>query len=637
MPKRIPIKNHYQEVRLTTRRSLIALVVMLVLVALLIIRLGFLQLARHDLYTTLSKKNWLDLVPIEPKRGLIYDRHGVLLAENIPIFSLDVLPYQLNNIPKTLADIAKIIPLSDADIAQFQKALKEHRRFDEIPLKLRLSENEVATFYENQYRFPGVLIRARLMRYYPSGDSFSHVVGYVGRISPDELQDIDAGNYSASNYIGKSGIEKYYEEDLHGTVGFQQAETDASGQVIRVLKQINPVPGKNIYLTIDSGLQKVAEDALGDFRGAIVAIQPSTGQILAMVSKPGFDPNLFVNGIDEADFKALQESPNRPLYNRAIRGLYPPASTIKPYIAIAGLNTGVITPEFTIFDPGFFQLKNSAHIFHDWRKHGHGTVDLDKAIMSSCDTYFFTLATKLGVVRIDSMLKQFGFGEETGVDLMDEIGGVLPSPEWKRKTSGTAWYPGDTLNMTVGQGFMQVTPLQMAEGISIIANRGKRVTPYLMLGDQEPGKPYIQEQPLQLDPVTLTDPSIWTDVINGMEDVARNPQGTAYSIFGKAPYTIAGKTGTAQVFSRKSADQDISNLTALPENLYDHTLFVVFAPADNPQIAIAIIAENSGKGLAAEAHGPSVGIAKKMLDYYFLPPPTPTKVNVDNGTHNATQ
>lgn len=628
MSKRIAIKDHQQEVSLINRRSLIALIVMTLLIILLIGRLAFLQLMRHDLYTTLSKKNWLDLVPLEPTRGLIYDRHGVLLTENIPVYSLDILPYKIQNIPKTLADISKVIPLADTDIAQFQKELKEHRRFDEIPLKLRLSENEVARFYENQYRFPGILVKARLIRTYPLGENFSHVLGYVGRINPDELKEIDVGNYSASNYIGKLGIEKYYEDDLHGTVGYEQAENDASGQAIRVLNQINPVPGKNLYLTIDSGLQLIAENALNGYKGAIVAIQPSTGQVLAMVSEPSFDPNAFVAGISTQDFQKLQQSPDRPLYDRALRGLYPPASTIKPYMALEGLESETITPTDTIFDPGWYELNNSAHIFHDWRRHGHGTVDLQKAITSSCDTYFYNLANKMGIARMDKILNQFGFGEETGIDLNDELSGTVPSPSWKKKARGVSWYPGDTLNTGIGQGAVQATPLQIAQAVATIANRGVRYTPYLLLGEQEPGKAYATFNPTLADTVKLHDDTIWETVISAMQNVIQSPEGTGFR-FGKSPYTVAAKTGTAQVYSFKSNDEKVPNQKNLPTNLRDHSLLIVFAPVDHPQIALAIIVENGSVSLSAENHGPAIGMARKLLDYYFLPPPA--KVNTDHG------
>lgn len=639
MQRRIAIKNHIEEIRLINQRSIIALIVMIALVLVLIFRLGYLQLVQHDVYTTLSKKNWLDLLPLEPTRGLIYDRHGVLLAENIPVFSLDVIPDKVNNLPKMLSEVAKIVPLSDIDIAQFQKQLKQHRRFDEIPLKIRLSEIEVAKFYENQFRFPGIIVKARLMRHYPLGNSFSHVLGYVGRINTDELTDIDATNYSATNYIGKLGIEKFYEDDLHGTVGYQQIENDASGESIREMNKIRPVPGKNLYLTIDASLQMVAEQALSGYRGAVIAIQPSTGQVLALVSEPGFDPNMFVTGINSADFQQLQQSPDRPLYNRALRGLYPLASTIKPFLALQGLNSGVITPNETIFDPGWFKLKSSTRLFHDWRPHGHGTVNLTKAITESCDTYFFDLASKLGISRVDDILTQFGFGDLTGIDSGEELSGVVASPDWKRRVKGVAWYEGDTINSGIGQGFMQTTPLQLAAGVAAIANRGVRYTPYLLLGEQEPTKPYKQTSPTLLEPVNIKDAGIWSTVINAMQNVVESPEGTAH-LFGPAPYTVAAKTGTAQVYSihKRNSNGKAASQASLPENLRDHSLLIAFAPVDHPKIAIAIIVENSSLSLSAESHGPAVGIARKLLDYYLLPtqPTLNTQSNNTLSTKNGT-
>jgi penicillin-binding protein 2 len=618
MRKRIAIKNHLEEIRLISQRSITALVFMVVLVLILLLRLGYLQLSEHDLYTTLSKKNWLDLVPLEPTRGLIYDRQGVLLAENIPVFGLDVIPYQIPNFPKMLAEISKVIELSDTEIAQFQKQLKQHRRFDEIPLKLRLSETEVARFYENQYHFPGVIIKARLLRHYPLGGSFSHVIGYVGRINIDELNDIDPSNYSATNYIGKQGIEKFYEDELHGTVGYEQAENDASGEPVRVLNQIKPIPGKNLYLTLDSQLQIAAEQALAGHRGAVVIIQPKTGQILAMVSEPGFDPNIFIDGINNQDYKTLQLSPDRPLYNRALRGLYPLASTIKPFIALEGLDSGAITPDFSIYDPGWFKLKNSSHVFHDWRHHGHGIVNITRAITSSCDTFFWELSLKLGIQRIDNILNQFGFGSVTGIDLDDELAGNVASPAWKRKAKGASWYEGDTIISVIGQGFMQATPLQLAAGIAAIANHGVRYTPYLLLGEQEPGKAYVQQSPAMTDPVKLQNPAVWQTVIDAMQNVVTSPEGTGYRLR-HAPYTVAAKTGTAQVYSRKQAanESDELNESTIPEKLRNHSLLIAFAPVDNPQIAVAVIVENSK--LAST-------VARQVLDHYLLPktPPVST-------------
>src|SRR3990167_6547997 len=488
MQKRILIKNPAQEIQLITRRSLVACVVMGILLLSLIFRLGYLQIYKHPLYTTLSKKNWLDLVPLEPTRGLVFDRNGILLAENISVFSLDLTPYQVNNISNTIAELKKIILLTDTDILQFQKQVKQHRRVDKIPLKLRLSEEEVARFSENQYRFPGLTIQARLMRYYPLGESFSHVLGYVGRINTQELNAIDPINYSASHYIGKIRIEKFYEEELHGTVGYEEIENDASGKQLRTLTHHDSIPGKHLYLSIDSRLQVFIAQLLQNERGAIIILNPNNGQVLAMVSSPSFDPNLFVSGMSTQTYQLLREAKDKPLYNRVLRGLYTIASTIKPFIALSGLQSKVFTPSDVIVDPGWFQLNHSAHIFHDWRRYGHGSVNLEKAIMSSCDTYFYHFATKLGMKRINDMLTQFGFGELTGIDLDDELSGNLASPEWKYRTKGAPLYDGDTVVSIIGHGYMQTTPLQLANATATLANRGKRWIPSLLLGEQIPSK-----------------------------------------------------------------------------------------------------------------------------------------------------
>jgi penicillin-binding protein 2 len=610
--RRIAIKDHIQEIQLISRRCISVLVIMFIMIALLIARLGYLQLVKQDLYTTLSKKNSLDLAPIEPTRGLIYDRNGVLLAENTPVFSLDVIPYKVGNLQEMIAEITKFIPLTETELTQFHKELKQHRRYDEIPLKLRLNETEVAKFAENQYRFPGVFIKARLIRHYPLGSALSHVLGYVGRINTDELDDIDTANYSATNYIGKLGIEKFYEDELHGTVGYEQAETDASGEIVRILNQIRPLPGKNLYLTIDSNLQVVAEKALQGQRGALVAIQPSTGQILAMVSEPSYEPDMFVTGISTHDFQQLQQSPDRPLYNRALRGLYPLASTIKPYMALEGLESGVANLDYTIQDPGWYQLPNSDHLFHDWKRHGHGSVNLTKAIVSSCDIYFYELGHKMGIDRIDDILERFGFGDLTGIDMGEEVPGVIASPEWKQRMKGASWYEGDTVISAIGQGYMQATPLQLAQAVTTLANHGERFVPHLLLTQQEPGKTADPTLSTPLEPVTLTDPNIWKIIIDAMQGVITSPEGTGYH-FGKiGPYTVAAKTGTAQVHSKKLSDYAQDEQEAnIPEHLRDHSLFIAFAPVDHPQIAIAVVVENSK--LAA-------GVARKVFDYYLLGP-----------------
>lgn len=612
MQKRIPIKNPQQEIRLIAQRSMLGLMVICSLVFLLLLRLAFLQLYKHDVYITLSTKNWLDLVPVEPTRGLIYDRNGVLLAENIPVFSLDILPYQVTDWQKTLAGLQKIILLSDSDISQFRKQLKQHRRFDEIPLKLRLTEEEVARFTENQYHFPGVMIKARLMRHYPYGASFSHVLGNVGRINLQELNEIDSINYSASHYIGKLGVEKYYEEELHGKVGYEQVENDASGKPIRVLKEIEGIPGKNIYLTIDSNLQFIAEKALGNHRGAIVAIQPATGQVLAMISKPGYDPNLFVLGINQQDYNALKTSAERPLFNRALRGLYPLASTIKPYLALAGLEEEIINSNTNISDPGWFQIRNTSRRYHDSSPYGHGSVNLNKAILASCDIYFYQLALKMGIHRMDDILTQFGFGALTGIDLDEELTGVVASPEWKQKVKGAHWYEGDTVISGIGQGFMQATPLQIASAAATLANRGQRFMPYLLLGEHTPGSPYVAQSPIPLEPITLKNKNNWDLVINAMQNVVMSPQGTARHFGRKHPYTIAAKTGTAQVVSRRNPNEEDNIQEDLPEKLRDHHLFIAFAPIANPKIAVAIVTENSNAAVEA---------ARVIFDYYFKTSP----------------
>lgn len=608
MQRRIPIKNHQREIQLTAQRALILLIAICVLIFLLIIRLGFLQIYKHDVYTTLSTQNWLDLVPIEPSRGLIYDRNGVLLADNTPVFSLDVIPDKVTDLEKTITTVKKIIELTDNDIIQFRKQLKQHRRFDEIPLKLRLTEEEVATFAENQHLLPGVIVQARLIRRYPFGETFSHVLGYVGRINAEELSEIDQTNYSASHYIGKLGIEKYYEDELHGNVGYQEIESDASSRPVRILKEIKPVTGKNLYLTLDSGLQLVGEKALEGHRGAVVAIEPSTGQVLAMVSKPGYDPNLFVIGISQKDYQALQTSLDRPLFNRALRGLYPLASTIKPYLALEGLNSDVITPEDTIYDPGWFELRPDSHRFRDWLRTGHGSVDLNAALVNSCDVYFYTLSSKLGIRRMDNILNQFGFGNTTGIDLDDEVSGIVASPEWKRKTRGTRWYEGDTIISAIGQGYMQATPLQLASAVATLANRGQRFMPQLLLGEQLPNQVYAPQQPIPVDNVKIDDKEVWDTVINAMRDVVNTPHGTAYKLGRNSPYIIAGKTGTGQVIATKRRDNERDNQNLLPERLRDHHLFIAFAPIDKPKIAIAIISENSYITL---------DVAKAMFDYYL--------------------
>lgn len=608
MKNNTPFKDHNQEVELISRRVIVILVLMTIALTCLVFRLFYLQSVQHHLYTTLSNKNWLDIVPIEPTRGLIYDRNGVLLAENIPVFSLDIVPKDVTNLNQTIYQIGQLIDLSPAEIAQFQKQLKTHRRFDEIPLKLQLSETEVSRFAENQYRFSGAFIKARLIRHYPKSQTFAHVLGYMGRINAQEINHVDPINYSATNYIGKLGVEKMYEHELHGNVGHQKVENDASGQAIRVMDVISSEPGQNIYLTIDSGLQEAAAKALAGQRGAVIAIQPNTGQILALVSVPSYDPNLFVKGINHHDYQQLQKASDKPLYNRVMRGLYPFASTIKPFIALAGLENNIITPATTVYDPGWFQLNNNGHIFHDWRKGGHGMVDITRAIAVSCDIYFYNLANRLGIERIDAILNRFGFGQITGLNPNEESAGLVSSPAWKLRYRHDHWYPGDTLISGIGQGNMQTTPLQLAVATTIIANRGNHYQPSLLLAKQVAGKPLQYIKPIKLNPIMLNNPKHWDVIIQAMQQVVASSEGTATRL-GKKPYTIAAKTGTAQVFSKIELDR-AGMIARLPVQLHDHSLFIAFAPVIHPKIAVAIIAENTKQ---------AVPIAEQVLDYYLLP------------------
>jgi penicillin-binding protein 2 len=451
------------------------------------------------------------------------------------------------------------------------------------------------------------------------GGTVSHILGYVGRINTEDLEDIDSTNYRATNYIGKLGIEKFYEDELHGTVGYEQAENDASGQPVRVLNHIKPIPGKNLYLTIDVNLQIAAEEALAGNRGAIVAIQPQTGQILALVSEPTYDPNLFVAGISNQEFQALQQSQDKPLYNRALRGLYPMASAIKPFFALSALDNGVTDNRYFISDPGWYQLPNNSHRFHDWKRHGHGRVNLSQAIISSCDTYFFDLAHKMGIKRMDDILHQFGFGQLSGIDIGEELPGTVASPAWKRKTKDLPWYEGDTIISGIGQGSMTATPIQLAHGVATIATRGVRFVPHLLLKEQT-GKQVEPQALITLDPVTLQHEESWNTIIQAMQDVITSPSGTGYRFGKNMSYTVAGKTGTGQVFSIKKRDKNENAVPQmdLPEHLRDNSTFIGFAPVDKPQIAVAVIVENSV--LAGN-------IARKVLDYYLLGPPKPEVPN----------
>lgn len=603
------IKNHRQERFLFKQRILKISVIVAILGGILIARLFYLQIYQYKLYTKLSAHNQFTLLPLEPNRGLIYDRNGVLLAENIPVFNLSIIPDHTPSIATTIANLQKIINLSPDNINQFYKFLDQHRRSDHIPLKLKLSKEEIANFYTNQFRFAGVTIDASMIRHYPLGETTTSVTGYVGRINTQDLKQIDSQNYSASHFIGKTGIEKNYENQLHGKIGYQEAETDAFGHILRIIKQVSPIPGDNLYLTVDSKLQQVAATALGNENGAIVAVDPTNGEILALVSRPSFDPNLFSGGIDNKTFQALRHSVDKPMFNRAIKGQFPLASTIKPFIALAGLDTNTIDKNFTIADPGWFKLPNSEHIYLDWQR-GHGTVNITKAIIVSCDTFFYTLAVKLGIEKIDAIMARFGFGQKTGIDLAEEQTGVVASPNWKMAHTRKPWYPGDTVISGIGQGFMTATPLQLAMGAAAIAKHGQRFQPHVLLQSVPANNLVVVQPSIALTPVVLNEPTHWVTVINAMTQVISAKLGTARARFGENyPYTIAGKTGTAQLYQHKIDENGNVIAMNVPKRLRNHSLFIAFAPVESPKLAIAVIAENVNTAPA---------IARKVIDQYLL-------------------
>ncbi len=593
MPRysRQQLKDHFAEARQFLNRTILALILIAIFTGTTITRLVYLQVIENPHYTTLSDDNRVKITPITPTRGLIYDRNGVILAENLPSYRLEIIPEQAGNMDALLEQLATLVEINDDHIKRFQKALKRKRSFQATPLRFLLSDEEVARIAAIQHRLPGVRITADLTRHYPLGSPLAHVVGYMSRIDERDLKRVDNTNYSASTHIGKTGIEKHYEDVLHGQVGLQQVETNAQGRVMRILNKTPPVPGKNLHLTLDTNLQKLAEELFNSERGSLVAIDPNNGEILAMVSTPGFDPNAFVNGISHVDYNKLREDPAQPLYNRTLLGRYPPGSIIKPFIGLVGLQSRVTNEHHELFCPGYYLLEGEERKFRDWKKTGHGIVDLDQAIAQSCDVYFYDLALNLGIDRIAPFLFNFGFGQLTGIDMPVENAGLLPSREWKRATRGQAWYPGETLNTGIGQGFLLSTPLQLASATATLAMRGKRVQPHLLRHiEQEPVSP---ESSYLLPGVSDVSRHHWDYIIKSMEHVVSHHQGTAKYIH-TDQYDIAGKTGTAQVFGIKQEEK--YEAEKIVKRLHDHALFIGFAPVRKPRIAVAVIVENGGSG-----------------------------------------
>ncbi|MEY4928782.1 MAG: hypothetical protein RL279_521 [Pseudomonadota bacterium] len=581
---------------------------------LLALRFIYLQITQYTHYQTMAENNRISMVPIVPNRGLILDKNGVVLAHNFFVYTLEITPSKVANLKTTIAELGQLLEISKADIRRFVKLKSESRNFESIPIRTKLNEIEAAHFAVNHYRFPGVAIKSRLYRHYPLGKFGAHMIGYIGRINNKDLVALeksgDLSNYKGSYHIGKSGVEQFYETQLHGQSGFEQVETDADGHAVRVIARSAPTPGTNLVLSVDSKLQEIAETAFGNRRGALVAINPKTGAVLSYVSQPGFDPNLFVDGIDVDNWNWLNESLDKPLVNRPIRGIYPPGSTFKPFVAMAGLENANRLPPYRISDPGYYSLANSRHRYRDWKPDGHGFVDMQKAITVSCDTFFYGLALDLGIIRLTDFVRHFGFGAKSGIDIRGENAGLLPTPVWKMRRFKQPWYQGETVIVGIGQGYTVVTPMQLAQATATLANNGVSMRPHMVVAMQSPvtGRT-VRVAPVVQDRIALKAENI-AIVKQGMMDVTL-PGGTAASVGANAGYSIAAKTGTAQVIGiKQNAKYDSRSIN---ERHRDHALFIAYAPADNPSIALAVIVENGGHG--GSAAGP---IARKVMDYYLL-------------------
>ena len=614
MAKLPTLKDPEREARVFQSRMRVTAVLILLAAALMLGRLIYLQVLQHQHFTTLARDNRLKLVAIPPTRGLIYSRDGKIVAENKPSFVLEMVAENVQNIQEALDGISKFIALEPAQIVQLTEEMARRRGFDPVVVKTGLSDEEVALFSVNQHDFSGFRISAKLSRHYPMGELMAHVTGYVGRINEEEAKTLNPRNYRGTTHIGKIGVEKAREQILHGEVGFQRIEVNAQGRLIRVVNETAPIPGANIYLTIDAGLQKVAHDALGERKGAVVAIDPNNGDVLAFVSRPSFDPNLFVDGISRKNYAALRDDKARPLFNRALQAQYPPGSTIKPMVGLAGLNAGARSASESTWCPGFFRLEGDDHRYRDWKKQGHGHVDLTDSLAQSCDVYYYSLAKDLTIDGLHSMLSQFGLGASTGIDLPGETSGLLPSRAWKKRAKSMPWFPGETLIAGIGQGFMLASPLQLAAATAALANRGTRYIPRIV-GQIEDAENLAATNTglFQRQSVAVDNPAHWESVIDGMVAVVHGPRGTARRIGLKASYQIAGKTGTAQLFGIAQGESVDNEET--PEHLKDHALFVAFAPAESPQIAVAIIVENGGSGSAAAAP-----ISRLIFDHYLAQP-----------------
>ncbi len=612
--KRQTIRDHSAEANLFARRATVAFFIVVCMLGIVLNNLYSLQVEQYDDYQTRSNGNRIKVLPVAPNRGLIFDRNGVLLAENRPVFSLEITPEETNDLDDTLSRLSTLMAITDDERENFESKLKGQRRFKPIAIRTKLSEEDVALFSASKHLFPGVQIEARLARYYPYKETLTHLLGYVARINKKDLQKlVEAGqeaNYAATHDIGKLGIEKYHEELLHGSVGYQQVEVNNQGRIIRVMNVDPPVPGKDIVLNIDIELQLAAQQALADQRGAVVVTDIKTGGVLALYSNPSYDPNLFVHGISRKNYAALLNSPDRPLINRATQGQYPPASTVKPHLALVGLEEGIITEDYTIMDGGRYQLPNVSHVWRDWKKWGHGKVNVSKAIEVSCDTYYYDLAYKLGIDKISEAMYEFGFGDFTGIDLYEESDANMPSRGWKRARFNQPWYIGDTIPVGIGQSFWTTTPIQLAHSLNTLVNRGERYIPQIIRGFKKADNS-VDVLPLKtLRPLQFKQQENIDIVLNAMHDVVHGSEGTARSVFKDAPYQSAGKTGTAQLFS--VGQDEKYDADKVDERLRDNAMYVGYAPFEAPEISVTVVLENAGGGSSNAAP-----VAREIMDFYF--------------------
>ncbi|WP_233011123.1 penicillin-binding protein 2 [Rheinheimera faecalis] len=611
--KRPSIQDPAAESQMFNQRALFGFAVVLICFCVVVFNQYKLQVVMHEHYMTRADGNRIKLIPQPPNRGLIYDRNGILLAENRPIHSVELIPEQVKNIPETLAEIARLIEISPERQKEFLKEVKYHRRFVSIAVKEHLTEQEVAIIAVNQHRLTGVTLEARLTRHYPFGELFTHALGYIGKINAKELAKLEedgvSANYAASRDIGKIGLERFYESQLHGQVGFEQVEVNNRGRVIRILDSKPATSGDDLILSIDMSLQLKAQELIGENRGAIVAMDPRDGAVLAFYSNPSYDPNLFVHGISGKNYRELLNSPDRPLVNRVTQGVYPPASTIKPHMAVLGLENGTVTEQTRIPDPGFYKLPNYSRPYRDHVKWGHGWVDVYTAITKSCDTYFYDLAVKLGIDNISDYMKKFGFGSRTGIDVMEESAGLMPSKEWKRARHKQSWYPGDTVSLGIGQSYWSVTPMQLALSTAILVNDGQRPTPHMGRYFRSQGKDTSLIAPLQTA-MEVKDHNNWRIAKEAMRQTVMVQGGTGFNAFKGISYSAAGKSGTAQVINMAANQKYDAN--AIKEIHRDNAMFIAYAPAENPSILVTVALENAGGG-GANA-GP---IARKMMDHYF--------------------